>query len=152
MIIHRTGRTSSSTFEAQNCRVRAHKRLRLCRRLTFIDYFTKLLEDDLKAVVKPQYVDQIPKAVRSPDKTVRTLIGSRSQMENLENVLDVLGWLMGSRSTNLRTKMHYRTESYHGPRHQFAIRWRTSEVCHRDSLRSASRRVSYLIVVCFLQS
>eukprot|EP00195_Chlamydomonas_chlamydogama_P004973 CAMPEP_0202902532 /NCGR_PEP_ID=MMETSP1392-20130828/16906_1 /ASSEMBLY_ACC=CAM_ASM_000868 /TAXON_ID=225041 /ORGANISM="Chlamydomonas chlamydogama, Strain SAG 11-48b" /LENGTH=532 /DNA_ID=CAMNT_0049589311 /DNA_START=389 /DNA_END=1987 /DNA_ORIENTATION=+ len=28
------------------------------------NYFTKLLEDNLKAVIKPQYVDNIPKAVR----------------------------------------------------------------------------------------
>jgi len=28
------------------------------------NYFTKILEDDLKAVIKPQYVDQIPKAVK----------------------------------------------------------------------------------------
>ena len=27
-------------------------------------YFTKLLEDELKAIIKPQYVDQIPKMVR----------------------------------------------------------------------------------------
>lgn len=55
------------------------------------DYFTKLLEDDLKAVVKPQYVDQIPKAVRAPDKSVQALIESRSQMDNLQEVCDVLG-------------------------------------------------------------
>lgn len=55
------------------------------------DYFTKLLEDDLKAIVKPQYVDQIPKAVKSKDKTVKALIESRSQMDNLEEVLNVLG-------------------------------------------------------------
>ena len=28
------------------------------------NYFTKILEDDLKAVIKPQYVDQIPKVSR----------------------------------------------------------------------------------------
>ena len=28
------------------------------------NYFTKILEDDLKAVIKPQYVDQIPKAIK----------------------------------------------------------------------------------------
>lgn len=55
------------------------------------DYFTKLLEDDLKAVVKPQYVDQIPKAVRSADKSVETLIKSRASMDNFQEVLDVLG-------------------------------------------------------------
>lgn len=56
-----------------------------------------MLEDDLKAVVKPQYVDQIPKAIKGPDKTVGTLISGRAQMENLEEIVDVLGKvLLGS--------------------------------------------------------
>ncbi|QPH01044.1 Fe-S cluster-binding ribosome biosynthesis protein [Epichloe festucae Fl1] len=55
------------------------------------NYFTKLLEDDLKAVVKPQYVDQIPKAVRGPEKSVKALISSRaSQNNNMKEVADVL--------------------------------------------------------------
>ncbi|KAI9862568.1 MAG: Fe-S cluster-binding ribosome biosynthesis protein [Trichoglossum hirsutum] len=54
------------------------------------NYFTKVLEDDLKAVVKPQYVDQIPKAVKGPDRTVEQLLGARSQMDNLENICNVL--------------------------------------------------------------
>ncbi|KAL8995242.1 MAG: hypothetical protein Q9169_004978 [Polycauliona sp. 2 TL-2023] len=54
------------------------------------NYFTKILEDDLKSVVKPQYVDQIPKAVKGPDKTVKGLLEARSQMENLDEILDVL--------------------------------------------------------------
>jgi hypothetical protein len=49
------------------------------------------LEDDLKAVVKPQYVDQIPKAVKGPDRTVEQLLNARSQMDNLEKIRDVLG-------------------------------------------------------------
>ena len=28
------------------------------------NYFTKILEDNLKAIIKPQYVDNIPKAIR----------------------------------------------------------------------------------------
>jgi ATP-binding cassette subfamily E protein 1 len=28
------------------------------------NFFTKILEDNLKAIIKPQYVDQIPKAVK----------------------------------------------------------------------------------------
>ncbi|XP_064636384.1 ATP-binding cassette sub-family E member 1-like [Lineus longissimus] len=32
------------------------------------NYFTKILEDDLKAIIKPQYVDQIPKAVKGSVK------------------------------------------------------------------------------------
>lgn len=55
------------------------------------DYFTKVLEDNLKAVVKPQYVDQIPKAVKGADKSVGFLIKGRSQMENFDEILDVLG-------------------------------------------------------------
>ncbi|KAK4143240.1 uncharacterized protein C8A04DRAFT_37602 [Dichotomopilus funicola] len=54
------------------------------------NYFTKLLEDDLKAVVKPQYVDQIPRAIRGPDKSVKTLIESRLSLDNLDQVLDTL--------------------------------------------------------------
>jgi ATP-binding cassette subfamily E protein 1 len=59
--------------------------------LIHVDYFTKILEDDLKAIVKPQYVDRIPKAIRSADKTVRTLIEGGASMDNLQEVLDVLG-------------------------------------------------------------
>lgn len=63
--------------------------------LTFVDYFTKVLEDDLKAVVKPQYVDQIPKAVKGPEKSVEVLLKARAQMGNLDKVLDVLGESIG---------------------------------------------------------
>ncbi|KAG9248017.1 P-loop containing nucleoside triphosphate hydrolase protein [Calycina marina] len=57
------------------------------------NYFTKILEDDLKAIVKPQYVDQIPKAfAKRPDKTVRTLIEGNvsDSMDNHQEILDVL--------------------------------------------------------------
>jgi ATP-binding cassette subfamily E protein 1 len=54
------------------------------------NYFTKLLEDDLKAVVKPQYVDQIPRAVRGPNKSVRYLIESRATLGNMEQMANVL--------------------------------------------------------------
>ena len=55
------------------------------------DYFTKVLEDDLKAVVKPQYVDQLPKAVKGPDRTVEALLKARNQMDNIDDIMDVLG-------------------------------------------------------------
>ncbi|XXG98196.1 hypothetical protein Hte_004517 [Hypoxylon texense] len=54
------------------------------------NYFTKILEDDLKAVVKPQYVDQLPRAVKTPNKSVKFLLEHRSAMGNLDEVLDVL--------------------------------------------------------------
>ncbi|KAF3022627.1 hypothetical protein G7054_g8119 [Neopestalotiopsis clavispora] len=55
-------------------------------------YFTKLLEDDLHAVVKPQYVDQIPKAFRGAERTVRAIFDKQADaaMGNLDAVLDVL--------------------------------------------------------------
>jgi len=56
------------------------------------NYFTKVLEDDLKAVVKPQYVDQIPRAVKGQDRTVRGLIKARAQVgkERLDEILETL--------------------------------------------------------------
>lgn len=67
--------------------------------LTCADYFTKLLEDNLRAIVKPQYVDQVQKAVVSKaknetEKTVGYILGDRhekSGMDNLEHIMDVLG-------------------------------------------------------------
>ena len=52
------------------------------------------MEDDLKAVVKPQYVDQIPKAVKGADRSVHTLLKARCQMDNLEEIMDVLGMVV----------------------------------------------------------
>lgn len=45
------------------------------------NYFTKVLEDDLKAVTKPQYVDQIPKAIKGTDRAVGHIISQRSQVD-----------------------------------------------------------------------
>lgn len=57
-----------------------------------VDYFTKVLEDDLKAVTKPQYVDQIPKAVRGTNRAVGFQITQRSQVskDRLEEIVDAL--------------------------------------------------------------
>ena len=59
------------------------------------NYFTKVLEDDLKAVVKPQYVDQIPRAVKSADRSVGFLLKQRCQVgdERLDEILETLGTL-----------------------------------------------------------
>lgn len=43
------------------------------------NYFTKILEDDIKAIFKPQYVDQIPKAVSG---TVQALLDKKDQLNN----------------------------------------------------------------------
>jgi len=43
------------------------------------NYFTKVLEDDLKAIIKPQYVDQIPKAVKG---NVTMLLSKKDETES----------------------------------------------------------------------
>ncbi|XP_026761450.1 protein Pixie [Galleria mellonella] len=51
------------------------------------NYFTKILEDDLKALIKPQYVDQIPKAVKG---TVGQLLDKKDEMKNQPEICQML--------------------------------------------------------------
>ncbi|XP_014255759.1 ATP-binding cassette sub-family E member 1 [Cimex lectularius] len=51
------------------------------------NYFTKILEDDLKALIKPQYVDQIPKAVKG---TVQHLLDRKDERKNQNEICDLL--------------------------------------------------------------
>ena len=60
-------------------------------KLKIADYFTKVLEDDLKAIIKPQYVDLIPKAIKGPNKTVGHNLEARSEMGNMDHIMEVLG-------------------------------------------------------------
>jgi len=53
------------------------------------NYFVRLLEDDLKAAMKPQYVDQIPKAVRGNVGTVLSSKNDRGAMDTLVKDLDL---------------------------------------------------------------
>eukprot|EP00878_Enallax_costatus_P000898 GHUV01001027.1.p1 GENE.GHUV01001027.1~~GHUV01001027.1.p1 ORF type:complete len:619 (+),score=215.58 GHUV01001027.1:158-2014(+) len=53
------------------------------------NYFTRVLEDDLKAVIKPQYVDHIPKAVRGNVGEVLTGKDQRGIKEYLLQKLDL---------------------------------------------------------------
>uniref|UniRef100_A0A8C7HUZ8 ATP-binding cassette, sub-family E (OABP), member 1 n=1 Tax=Oncorhynchus kisutch TaxID=8019 RepID=A0A8C7HUZ8_ONCKI len=66
------------------------------------NYFTKILEDDLKAIVKPQYVDQIPKTVkgtvgsilsRKDDSKTETIVCEQLDLTHLRerNVEDLSG-------------------------------------------------------------
>uniref|UniRef100_A0A0K8TQE2 Putative rnase l inhibitor abc superfamily protein n=1 Tax=Tabanus bromius TaxID=304241 RepID=A0A0K8TQE2_TABBR len=54
------------------------------------NYFTKILEDDLKALIKPQYVDQIPKAVKG---TVSALLDKKDERQNQEEICGMLDLL-----------------------------------------------------------
>jgi hypothetical protein len=51
------------------------------------NYFTRILEDDLKAVIKPQYVDHIPKAVRG---NVEEVLDGKDQRGIKQYLLDHL--------------------------------------------------------------
>uniref|UniRef100_A0A8C5AW53 ATP-binding cassette sub-family E member 1 n=1 Tax=Gadus morhua TaxID=8049 RepID=A0A8C5AW53_GADMO len=66
------------------------------------NYFTKILEDDLKAIVKPQYVDQIPRTVqgsvgeilsRKDDSKTETTVCAQLDLTHLRerNVEDLSG-------------------------------------------------------------
>lgn len=46
-------------------------------------YFTRILEDDIKCVVKPQYVDHIPKAVKG---TVAAVLDAKREREGSEEL------------------------------------------------------------------
>lgn len=51
------------------------------------NYFTKILEDDLRAIIKPQYVDQIPRAVKG---TVQGIIDKKKELDNVEHIMEIL--------------------------------------------------------------
>ncbi|PIO38497.1 hypothetical protein AB205_0168830 [Aquarana catesbeiana] len=51
------------------------------------NYFTKILEDDLKAIIKPQYVDQIPKAAKGP---VGTILDRKDETKTQTRVCELL--------------------------------------------------------------
>ncbi|TSL61115.1 ATP-binding cassette sub-family E member 1 [Bagarius yarrelli] len=54
------------------------------------NYFTKILEDDLKAIVKPQYVDQIPKTVKG---SVGAILSRKDDTKTEEIVCEQLDLL-----------------------------------------------------------
>uniref|UniRef100_A0A7N5ZW80 ABC transporter domain-containing protein n=1 Tax=Anabas testudineus TaxID=64144 RepID=A0A7N5ZW80_ANATE len=51
------------------------------------NYFTKILEDDLRAIVKPQYVDQIPKTVKG---SVGAILSRKDDTDTQDIVCDQL--------------------------------------------------------------
>jgi len=52
------------------------------------NYFTRILEDNLKAIIQPQYVDHIPRAVNG---CVGEVLMARDQRGMNETLLDLLG-------------------------------------------------------------
>ncbi|XP_041358103.1 ATP-binding cassette sub-family E member 1-like [Gigantopelta aegis] len=54
------------------------------------NYFTKILEDDLKALIKPQYVDQIPKAVKGSVQSILDRKDERGVQDQICKQLDLI--------------------------------------------------------------
>ncbi|KAG5351566.1 Fe-S cluster-binding ribosome biosynthesis protein [Termitomyces sp. Mn162] len=53
------------------------------------NYFTKVLEDNLKALIKPQYVDHIPRAIKGK-MNVSQMLDSKLERDNKQEMCDVL--------------------------------------------------------------
>ncbi|PAV15264.1 rnase l inhibitor-type atp binding cassette [Pyrrhoderma noxium] len=53
------------------------------------NYFTKVLEDNLKALIKPQYVDHIPRAIKG-ELTVSQMLDSKLELDNKKLMCDEL--------------------------------------------------------------
>lgn len=51
------------------------------------NFFTKILEDNLKAIIKPQYVDHIPKAVKG---TVNKILDQKDDLKIKEAMVQRL--------------------------------------------------------------
>lgn len=51
------------------------------------NYFTRVLEDDIKAIIKPQYVDAIPRAIRG---TVKDVLERKDERGVRERMIDEL--------------------------------------------------------------
>lgn len=62
------------------------------------NYFTKILENELKAVIKPQYVDLIPKAFKG---TVQEALDKKNETGKLEEFCELLELTPAVRSRNI---------------------------------------------------
>lgn len=63
--------------------------LRYFRGSELQNFFTKVLEDNIKALIKPQYVDHIPRAIKG-SQSVEELIDAKLQRDNKAEVIDQL--------------------------------------------------------------
>lgn len=59
--------------------------LRFFRGSELQNYFTKILEENLKAILKPQYVDQIPRAAQG---VVSELLSKKDEMGNQKEIIE----------------------------------------------------------------
>lgn len=62
------------------------------------NYFTKILENELKAIIKPQYVDLLPKAFKG---TVQEALDKKNETGNLEKYCELLELTPAVRSRHI---------------------------------------------------
>lgn len=53
------------------------------------NFFTKVLEDNIKALIKPQYVDHIPRAIKTA-ATVTSMLDGKIERDNKQEMIDLL--------------------------------------------------------------
>ncbi|CAO1620150.1 unnamed protein product [Sympodiomycopsis kandeliae] len=53
------------------------------------NFFTKVLEDNIKALIKPQYVDHIPRAIKTA-ATVTSMLDGKLERDNKQEMIDLL--------------------------------------------------------------
>lgn len=55
------------------------------------NFFTKVLEENIKCIIKPQYVDNLPRAVKGPKNHVHELLSIRGDRKSeFDKVVDIL--------------------------------------------------------------
>ncbi|CAN6604059.1 translation initiation factor Rli1p [Trichomonascus vanleenenianus] len=55
------------------------------------NYFTRVLEENIKAIIKPQYVDNIPKAIKGPKNKVHELLAGKGDRKDVfDSIIDTL--------------------------------------------------------------
>lgn len=53
------------------------------------NFFTKVLEENIKALIKPQYVDHVPRAIKG-STTVSAMLDGKLERDNKDEIIDVL--------------------------------------------------------------
>ncbi|MCO5585338.1 hypothetical protein L7F22_039271 [Adiantum nelumboides] len=53
------------------------------------NFFTKVLEENIKALIKPQYVDHVPRAIKG-STTVTAMLNGKLERDNLDDIVRVL--------------------------------------------------------------
>ena len=53
------------------------------------NFFTKVLEENIKALIKPQYVDHVPRAIKG-STTVSEMLNGKLERDNLDDIIRVL--------------------------------------------------------------